>query len=161
MNYVALSQEIMCGKIESLSPYLNSRHKWMIGKEHNLSKKGLSIAQREYLGYSKDTQMKNFSDLRITKEQSLRLFKDDIDVCVNDLRFIFKDFDSYSEELQHIFIVLEFQFGYDSFRGIYDTIRLVKNGELKNAAIALRQSFIGQTHLSEYIDTLASRLENC
>lgn len=159
MNYATLVKELTFDEGDTSRPYLCPKGKWTIGKGHNLSDRGLTPAQREYLNYPLSNQAKNFSNLRISKEQSLRLFKDDIDVCLIDLRKIFKDFDSYSDELQHILINLEYQLGYDRFCGFYDMIRAIKRKDFIDAAAELRDSKLYRKDTPEDAERLAVRFE--
>jgi len=155
MNLKILSKELIFDEGIKLVPYFCTKKKLSIGVGRNLKANGLTKAEREYLNYHET----GYQNLVLSREQAMYLLFNDIANSVTDLRHIFKDFDTFSDELQHILINLMHQLGYSSFSGFRDMIRAIKRKDFKDAAAELRDSVLWREDTPEDAERLAKRFE--
>ena len=136
MDLAVLAKELIDDEGLRLIPYICPAGKLTIGVGHNLTDNGLTRAQRDYLDFHEPY----FDNLRLTETQAMQLFGDDVRDGLISLRYIFKAFDEFPDELQHILINLFHQLGYSRFAGFCNMIIAIKKRDFKEAAKELRDS---------------------
>jgi len=155
MNLKILSKELIFDEGIKKTPYYCSKGFLSIGVGRNLKTNGLTKTERAYLNYHET----GYLNLVLTTEQAIYLLNNDIKNSMTDLKHIFKDFDTFSDELQHILINLMHQLGYSSFNGFRDMVRAIKRKDFKDAAVELRDSKLHRDDTPEDAERLAKRFE--
>lgn len=116
MNFRALKKEIEADEGIRHKPYRCSAGKLTIGIGRNLDDRGLN-----------------------TEEIDL-LFYNDFEDVVTNLRRIFKDFDTFNKDLQHVLFNMCFQLGYVGFSKFYNFIAAIKAKQYGAAAHEMKNS---------------------
>lgn len=155
MNLSKLAKELESDEEYRATQYRCTKGKWTIGIGRNLTANGLTKEERNYLGYHET----GFQNLMVSKSQALYLLGHDIDNSYRELCKIFPEFESYSDEVQHILINIHFQIGYSSFTGFRDMIRAVKRRDWKAAAVELRDSDLWREDTPARAERRAKRFE--
>jgi len=155
MDYAQLKAESIVDEGLKLKPYYCSKNKLSIGIGRNLTANGLSATERATIGFLGS----DYKKLVLNKAQVDMLFRNDVNNSVSDLRKVFKDFDTYTDELQHVLINLMFQLGYKSFTGFKETIKHIKAKKWMEAAAELRDSELYREDTPNDAERLAKRLE--
>ena len=71
----------------------------------------------------------NIEDLGVSEAVINLMFEEDITGSIDDLAFIFDDFQSLPETVQHVLIDMRFQLGPGRFRGFKKMIAAAKDGD--------------------------------
>jgi len=149
-------QEIIKDENIKLTPYYCSAGDLTIGAGHNLTANGLTKEQRERLNY----HGKSYKDLIISKEQAYYLLECDVNNSIKELKDIFKFFNNYPNEVQHILINMYHQLGHNRFMGFQDFIIAVKAKLWENAANEIRDSKMWRKDSPARAERLANRMES-
>lgn len=155
MNIERLSMELIYDEALKLTPYLCTKGKLSIAVGRNLDDVGLTDEERAFLNFHDE----DYRNLVVTREQALYLLNHDIKNSVQSLSHIFKNFDDFQDELQHILINLMHQLGYSRFAGFRRMIRAIKRNDFKDAAAELRDSKLWREDTPEDAERLAKRFE--
>jgi len=97
-------------------PYKCSANKTTIGYGHNLDDRGIS------------------------KKIAEMIFKEDINVAIDDVFEIFPDFHKFTENQKIVLVDMMFNLGIIRFRKFRKMIRAIKKGDWKKAIIEMRNS---------------------
>jgi len=155
MNLKTLCKELIADEDLRLTGYYCSKKKFTIGVGRNLDDVGLTKQEREYLNYHET----GYQNLILSREQAMYLLAHDIDNSLASLRKIFKDFDTYVDDLQHVLINLMHQLGNTKFLGFKRMVIAIKKRDWKKAAYELRDSDLWREDTPERAERLAVRLE--
>lgn len=125
MNIEKLKEELIIDEGIRYKMYLDSEGKATIGIGHLVTKKDPEFH------YIADMTTKTIT---ISKERASDLFKRDIEICLEDCRECFSNFDLMIEELQLIIANMMFNLGRTKFLGFKKFIEAIKNENYKMAA---------------------------
>lgn len=89
---------------------------------------------------------RNIEDVGISEREAMILLANDVEVCVEDLRGMFDNFDVLHENIQYVLIDMRFQLGMKGFRGFKRMIRAVQHRDWPEMIEQMKESaWYGQT----------------
>ena len=83
---------------------------------------------------------RNIQDNGISEDEAIYMLRNDIERCKRELRGIFKDFDSFDENIKMVLIDMIFNLGEPKFLKFKKFINAIKEKDLKKAAHEMSNS---------------------
>jgi lysozyme len=82
----------------------------------------------------------NFEDVPMRYSEARFRLKNDVDVCIDDLRSLLKNFDDLPERIQEVLVNMRFQLGPSRLRGFKNMLGAVRAWDFEKMKIEMKDS---------------------
>ena len=104
---------------------------------------------------------RNLEDKGISEKEAIFLLENDIDECISDLEYLFKDkFDSFPEQVKSVLIDMRFNLGAAGFRSFKKMITALNESDFDKASEEMKDSK-WYSQVGKRGETLVEMMKSC